>query len=122
MSGIFRVFGGGERRTEIAPTASGDGERRAEVAIVGAGIAGLMAARRLVEAGVDALVLEARERVGGRVYTRAAADGFPLDLGAQWIGPTQRNLAKLASELGVTTFKTYDTGKNVEYHQGQRAV
>jgi monoamine oxidase len=95
-------------------------ERRADVVIVGAGLAGLTAARTLVAAGVDVLVLEARDRVGGRVFTRPAADGTPLDLGAQWIGPTQQRLAALAAELGLTTFKTYDTGVNVQYHNGER--
>src|SRR5579863_1831405 len=58
-------------------------ERHTQVAIVGAGLAGLTAARRLVAAGVDAIVLEARDRVGGRTYTRPASDGTPLDLGGQ---------------------------------------
>ena len=120
MSGIFRVFGAGNRRVEAAPTAGS--ERRTEVAIVGAGIAGLTTARRLADAGVDVLVLEARDRVGGRVYTRPAGDGTLLDLGAQWIGPTQQHLAQLAAELGIATFKTYDSGNNVEYRQGQRTT
>ncbi len=117
MSGIFRALGAGERRTEAAGAA-----RRTQVAVVGAGMAGLVAARRLAGAGVDVLVLEARDRVGGRVYTRPARDGTPLDLGAQWIGPTQRHLAALAAELGVATFKTYDTGDNVQYRQGLRTT
>jgi monoamine oxidase len=119
MSAIFRVFGAGERRVVAPETGS---ERRTEVAIVGAGIAGLMAARRLADAGVDVLVLEARERVGGRIYTRPGRDGTLLDLGAQWIGPTQRHLTQLATELGVATFKTYDTGNNVEYRKGQHTT
>src|SRR5262249_40998013 len=112
--------GAGERRIEAAPVAGG--ERRTEVAIVGAGIAGLTTARRLADAGVDLLVLEARDRVGGRGYTRAAGDGTLLDLGAQWIGPKQQHLAELATELGIATFKTYDSGNNVEYRQGQRTT
>ncbi|HEV8193434.1 MAG TPA: FAD-dependent oxidoreductase, partial [Ktedonobacterales bacterium] len=119
MSGIFRVFGTGARR--VVTSATGN-KRRTEVAIVGAGMAGLMAARRLAAAGVDVLVLEARERVGGRIYTRSASDGTLLDLGAQWIGPTQRHLAQLAADIGVATFKTYDTGNNVEYRRGQRTT
>ena len=96
--------------------------RTADVIIVGAGLAGLAAARALVAAGIEPLVLEARDRVGGRVYTRAAADGTPLDLGAQWIGPTQRRLAALAEAVGARTFATYDTGNNVQYREGQRIV
>ena len=105
-------------------TAGGDAAatRTADVVIVGAGLAGLAAARALVAAGVEPLVLEARNRVGGRVYTRPAADGTPLDLGAQWIGPTQRRLAVLAAEVGACTFKTYDAGNNVQYRDGRRIV
>ncbi len=101
---------------------TGPTERRAQVAVVGAGLAGLTAACVLTEAGVDALVLEARNRVGGRTYTRPASDGTPLDLGGQWIGPTQRRIAALAAAVGASTFKTYDTGLNVRFRNGQRAT
>jgi monoamine oxidase len=90
------------------------------VVIVGAGLAGLAAARHLTARGVESLVLEARDRVGGRTYTRPASDGTLLDLGGQWIGPTQHRLAALAAELGLTTFKTYDTGQNLQYRAGER--
>lgn len=96
--------------------------RTADVVIVGAGLAGLAAARALVAAGVEPLVVEARDRVGGRVHTLAAADGTPLDLGAQWVGPTQRRIAALAEQVGVRTFTTYDTGDNVQYREGRRSV
>jgi monoamine oxidase len=96
--------------------------RRADVVIVGAGLAGLSAARALKAAGIDVIVLEARERVGGRVYTRPASDGTPLDLGAQWIGPTQQRIASLAKAVGATTFPTYVDGLNIEYRDGQRAT
>jgi monoamine oxidase len=95
-------------------------ERRADVVIVGGGLSGLMAARTLLAAGAEPLVLEARERVGGRTWTRPASDGTLLDLGGQWIGPTQRRVLALVEELGVQTFKTYDTGNNIEYHRGER--
>jgi monoamine oxidase len=98
----------------------GSSERRADVVIVGAGLSGLVAARILLAAGVEPLALEARGRVGGRTYTRPAGDGAPLDLGGQWIGPTQRRILALAEQLGVQTFKTYDIGKNIEYHRGER--
>lgn len=97
-------------------------ELRADVVVVGAGLAGLSAARILVANGVDVVVLEARNRVGGRVYTRPAGDGTLLDLGAQWIGPTQDRLAALAAEVGVSTFRSYDTGDNIEYRNGQRTT
>ena len=90
-----------------------------DVVIVGAGLAGLMAARRLTAAGISVRVLEARSRVGGRTYTRAASDGTLLDLGGQWVGPTQKRLLTLAEEVGATTFKTFDTGSNLQYREGQ---
>lgn len=93
--------------------------RQADVAIVGAGLAGLAAARALTAAGAEVIVLEARERVGGRVYTRAASNGTLLDLGAQWIGPTQQRIVALAEAVGVTTFPTYVDGLNIEYREGQ---
>lgn len=96
--------------------------RHAEVGIVGAGLAGLIAARQLVAAGVSVCVLEARDRVGGRTWTRPASDGTVLDLGGQWIGPTQQRMIRLAAELGAETFKTWDTGNNIQYHHGERLV
>jgi monoamine oxidase len=81
-----------------------------------------MAARTLLAASVEPLILEARDRVGGRTWTRPASDGTLLDLGGQWIGPTQRRVLALAGELGVQTFKTYDTGNNIEYRRGERVT
>jgi monoamine oxidase len=97
-------------------------ERRADVVIVGAGLSGLMAARTLLAARVEPLVLEARDRVGGRTWTRPASDGTTLDMGGQWIGPTQRRVLALVEELGVQTFKSWDTGDNIEYRRGERVT
>lgn len=96
--------------------------RQANVAIVGAGLAGLTAARELTKAGVEVIVLEARERVGGRTCSRPTSDGTIVDLGGQWIGPTQDHLAALAAEIGATTFPTYNEGKNIEWYRGERSV
>ncbi len=79
---------------------------RADVAVVGAGLAGLAAARALLAAGRSVLVLEARERVGGRVWSVPLSTGGVADLGAQWIGPTQERIAALARELDCPTFPT----------------
>jgi monoamine oxidase len=106
---------------EGAAAMANSDERRTAVVVVGAGLAGLMAARHLRSFGVDVLVLEARDRVGGRTWSIRAGDGQTvIDMGGQWIGPTQRRLAKLAAELGVTTFPTYDTGPNIQYINGAR--
>jgi monoamine oxidase len=57
----------------------------ADVIVIGAGVAGLAAARRLAEAGLRVLILEARDRVGGRVWTIHGAGGVPVELGAEFI-------------------------------------
>lgn len=85
----------------------------ARVAVVGAGLSGLAAARRLVDAGVSALVLEARDRVGGRTLSHDAGHGDRIELGAQWLGPTQDRMFKLVSEFGLSTFAQYHEGKKV---------
>ncbi|MGN6258934.1 MAG: flavin monoamine oxidase family protein [Solirubrobacterales bacterium] len=94
----------------------------AGVAIVGAGLAGLVAARRLVAAGVRPLVLEARDRVGGRVLNEPIGEGKIVEVGGQWIGPTQDKIAALATELGIGTFPTFDEGRHVIEMGGKRAT
>jgi monoamine oxidase len=90
-----------------------------DVVVVGAGLAGLTAARRLVDAGAEVVVLEARDRVGGRTLTLPAADGTPIDHGGQWIGPTQHRIAALAERMGVTTYPSYERGLNTEFRDGR---
>jgi monoamine oxidase len=90
-----------------------------DVVVVGAGLAGLVAARDLVAAGAEVVVLEARDRVGGRTLTLPAADGTPIDHGGQWIGPTQDRIAAVAASVGVTTYPTWDRGMRVEFRDGR---
>jgi monoamine oxidase len=97
-------------------------ERDCEALIIGAGYAGLSAARELARAGVDVLVVEARDRVGGRVWTQSTATGALIDHGGQWIGPGQDRLQKLADECGADTFPTFTTGDGVEWRDGNRAT
>jgi monoamine oxidase len=89
-----------------------------DVVVVGAGLAGLAAARRLVDAGAEVVVLEARDRVGGRTLTLPAADGTPIDHGGHWIGPTQDRIAALAERVGVTTYPSWERGLNIESRDG----
>jgi monoamine oxidase len=83
-----------------------------DVVVIGAGLAGLACARALSERGVDVVVLEARDRVGGRTLSQKVGRGT-FDFGAQWIGPTQDRAAALAKDLGVETFPTFCTGRKV---------
>jgi len=84
-----------------------------DVVIVGAGLAGLMAARSLRAADCRVVVLEARDRVGGRVVNHLLGDGNVMELGGKWIGPTQSRILHLIETLGLQTFPTYDTGDNL---------
>ncbi len=81
--------------------------------VVGAGLAGLVAARQLVAAGRDVLVVEARDRVGGRTANASIGAGKVTEMGGQWVGPTQDRVLALAEELGVETFPTYHEGRNL---------
>ena len=83
----------------------------ARVAVVGAGLSGLSAARRLVDAGASVVVLEARDRVGGRTLSHDVAHGERVDLGAQWMGPTQERMLGLVKEFGLSTIAQYHEGK-----------
>ena len=85
----------------------------ADVCVIGAGYAGLAAARRLRQAGRSVVVLEARDRVGGRVWTQHTDDGTPYDVGGTWIGPGQDEMYALAGDLGVKTYSTYVDGEVV---------
>jgi len=92
----------------------------ADVAVVGAGLSGLIAARVLLANGVCPLVLDARTRVGGRLLSQSIDDGKVVEMGGQWIGPTQRRIAALAAELGVETFPTHDEGRHVIEMAGKK--
>jgi monoamine oxidase len=89
----------------------------ADVVVVGAGLAGLTTARALVAAGRSVLVLEARDRVGGRTLNHQLSGGHVAEAGGEFVGPTQDRIVALAAAVGVDTFDAYDTGKDV-YRNG----
>ena len=89
-----------------------------DVVIVGAGLSGLSAARRLTQAGKTAAVLEARDRVGGRNHGATFSNGVPIEMGGQWVGPTQDAVLALIEELGLKTYPSYDSGESITHYNG----
>jgi monoamine oxidase len=83
-----------------------------DVAVVGAGYAGLAAAYALRRQNKSVIVLEARNRVGGRIWTTQLSDSTHIDLGGGWLSSKQPRMLKLASTFGITTFPSYTTGDN----------
>jgi monoamine oxidase len=94
-------------------------ERSADVVVIGAGLAGLAAARELRKRGREVIVLEARDRVGGRTLNEPIGDGKIVEIGAQWVGPTQDRVLAMIGELGLETFPTYAEGRNIFERNGR---
>ncbi|MGO4103034.1 flavin monoamine oxidase family protein [Leifsonia sp. YAF41] len=83
-----------------------------DVIIIGAGASGLTAATELKKAGLTVAVLEARDRVGGRLWTDEI-DGAMLEIGGQWVSPDQDALKETLAELGLETYDRYREGENI---------
>ena len=93
-----------------------------DVVVVGAGLGGLTAARELSAAGLEVRVLEARDRVGGRTLSQAVGEHSEdiVEVGGQWVGPTQHEVLSLAQDFGIETYPTHVSGKNLfEDHRGK---
>jgi monoamine oxidase len=97
-----------------------------KVLVVGAGIAGLVAAYRLSQAGVPVDIVEARNRIGGRIYTlqNALGTSIPVDLGGEFIDTNHTSLRSLAQELGLQIADLSAADKNLIqgtlYFQGRK--
>src|SRR5687767_12647637 len=76
------------------------------VLVVGAGFSGLSAARRLADAGVDVTVLEARERVGGRVWSVTLTNGAVVEMGAEWIMAGDTRVREVAQRFELALVET----------------
>ncbi|MGH7896193.1 MAG: flavin monoamine oxidase family protein [Candidatus Binatia bacterium] len=118
-----RTFLKGAAAAAAAPALVRDADarrmsRHVDVIVVGAGFAGLTAARALVAGGASVVILEANDRVGGRTLNADLGGGKVVEVGGQWVGPLQTEILALATEVGVETFKTYNTGSNLFYYQG----
>lgn len=84
-----------------------------DVLIVGAGLAGLTAASELERQGATVQVLEARDRVGGRIYDYTTEEGHTFTLGAGWLGPDEAELHALLSEFSLETIPQYSAGQTL---------
>ncbi|MEY4765717.1 MAG: hypothetical protein RI907_2390 [Pseudomonadota bacterium] len=110
---------------QSATVASARGSYTTEVAVLGAGYAGLACARSLVAAGKQVLVVEGRDRVGGRCWNQplpAPYDKWVVAAGAQFLGPTQERMYALCAEFGLQTSPIFDTGRLVNLMNGRRTT
>lgn len=115
-AGVAALSGCGDEPPAPASRSSGrtDGSDP-DVIVIGAGIAGLAAARHLTDRGRNVLILESRDRIGGRIWTSTTWAGAPLDLGASWIHGIDGNpIYRLAQQSGVQTVVT--DGDSITYY------
>jgi monoamine oxidase len=118
-AGLLLAGGRGAAHATPADAAPGEEPATVDAVIVGGGLAGLTAARALTRAGRSVVVLEARDRVGGRTLNHDLGGGDVTEAGGQYVGPTQNRVLALAAELGVGTYPGYGPGENVYIADGR---
>src|ERR1043166_2790640 len=91
---------------------------RANYSVVRAGGARLSAARRLRQRGKSVVLVEARDRVGGRVWNRTAADGSVVSVGGTWLGKRQDRMFELCREFGLDVYPPYEQGDTIMHLDG----
>jgi monoamine oxidase len=111
------LLGGATEATAAARTKP---PKRADVVVIGAGLAGLSAASDLVHGGHSVVVLEARQRVGGRTLNHSVGDGEVIEVGGEWVGPGQDRIMARARSFGIDTFKTYTKGAQILDFEGKQ--
>ena len=112
-SGLAALAVAGLEESVTAATLQGSLPSKVDVVVVGGGLSGLVAARQVARTGRSVLVVEARDRVGGRLLNHELKAGRVIEAGGAFVGPTQNHIKALAAELGVETFPEYIKGKNV---------
>ncbi|MEB4211093.1 flavin monoamine oxidase family protein [Mycobacterium sp. 94-17] len=92
-----------------------------DVIVVGAGLSGLTAASDIASAGLSVGVIEARDRIGGRIYTISDDFGHPVEFGAEFVGPHQTAILELADRYGLRLQPTFDVGIHIgSFGRGER--
>ena len=82
------------------------------VIVIGAGLTGLNVARLLEQRGLNVTILEARDRLGGRIYTKESFNHTKIEMGATWLGPQHTQLMRLLEKLGIEIFEQYMKGSS----------
>jgi monoamine oxidase len=118
---LLSTAAAGAAAMALPRTANASSSSSADVIVVGAGFSGLAAARAIAKGGKSVIVLEARDRVGGKVLNEVLEDGDITEAGGTYIGPTQTRMAALAKEYGVATYPTYSTGNTVTIIGGTKS-
>jgi monoamine oxidase len=119
---LLSTAAAGAAAMALPRSAEASSSSTADVVVVGAGFSGLAAARKIAKAGKSVLLLEARDRVGGKVLNKVLEDGEITEAGGTYIGPTQTRMFALTAEFGVPLYPTYDKGSTVTVIGGNRVV